>query len=360
MNLIHPLIPLSFLLAACSSNPSTDSQEMNEYRTENGGKTVQSKPAKVEDWAAARSDILRTFAFRALEKNLIEEGRNYLQEACDLDPMDTGSHATLARLFLTEDNARSSLAYSERAIEMSPGNLDLSLVYAAALVETDQVELATAELEKYTDWETIAATPELARAMLLHYASTGGLDDAHEFLEKMTEHMPDSPYTWAMIGDLFLASGDVRNAAEAYMQALERDPSIPTPRVVSEELGLENTPGADPVLVAAMKAEDAEDLAGAERLYRFLIRSQGENSDVHAGLARVLWRQARYAEAMQLTAAMDPSLFTWREHMLVAKIAIGMKDWETARASLTLAQQDRPGLKAAELLLAHVRQEMTR
>jgi hypothetical protein len=46
--------------------------------------------------------------------------------------------------------------------------------------------------------------------------------------------------------------------------------------------------------------------------------------------------------------------------MLVAKIAIGMKDWESARAALTLAQQDRPGLKAAELLLAHVRQEMTR
>lgn len=360
MNLIRPLIPLSFLLAACSSTPNQESQEMNEYRTENGERVVQSKPSNVEDWAAARSDILRTFAFRALEKNLIEEGRNYLQEACDLDPMDTGSHATLARLFLTENDPRSSLAYSERAIEMTPGNLDLSLVYAAALVETDQTELATAELEKYTDWATIAATPELARAMLLHYASTGGLEDAEEFLEKMTTHMPDSPYTWAMIGDLFLASGDVRNAAESYMQALERDPTIPTPRVVSEELGLENTPGADPVLLAAMKAEDEEDLAGAERLYRFLLRSQGEDSDVHAGLARVLWRQARYAEAKKLTDAMDPSLFTWREHMLVAKIAIGMKDWDAARTALTLAQQDRPGLKAAELLLAHVSQEMTR
>ena len=358
MNRILPLFPLSLLLGACASSPSTVS--VNEYRTEDGQKAVRAQQTSVEDWAEARSDILRTFAFRALEKNLIEEGRNYLQEACDLDPLDTGSHATLARLFLTENDPRSSLAYSERAIELSPGNLDLSLVYAAALAETDQGELATAELEKYTDWATIASTPELARAMLLHYASTGGLEDAEEFLGKMTEHMPDSPYTWAMVGDLFLASGDVRNAAESYMQALDRDPTIPTPRVISEELGLEAAIGMDPVLIAARQAEEKEDLAGAERLYRFLMRSKSEDSEVQAGLARVLWRQARYDEAQGLVDDMDETLFTWREHMLVAKIAIGRKDWEAARGSLMLAQRERPGLKAAELLLTHVRQEMTR
>ena len=359
MKRILPLLPLSMLLGACASSP-TQPEDVNEYRAQKGGDSVRAQQGSVEDWAEARSDILRTFAFRALEKNLIEEGRNYLQEACDLDPLDTGSHATLARLFLTENDPRSSLAYSERAIELSPGNLDLSLVYAAALAETDRSELATAELEKYTDWATIASTPELARAMLLHYALTGGLEDAEEFLEKMTEHMPDSPYTWAMVGDLFLASGDVRNAAEAYMQALDRDPNIPTPRVVSEELGLDHAPGIDPVLVAAHQAEEKEDLAGAERLYRFLMRSQGEDPEIHAGLARVLWRQGRYAEAQDLVHAMDPSLFTWREHMLVAKIAIGLKQWDAARASLMLAQRERPGLKAAELLLTHVRQEMTR
>ena len=358
MKRILPLFPLSLLLGACASSPSTES--VNEYRTENGQETVRAQQATVEDWAEARSDILRTFAFRALEKNLIEEGRNYLQEACDLDPLDTGSHATLARLFLTESDPRSSLAYSERAIELSPGNLDLSLVYAAALAETDQDELATAELEKYTDWATIASTPELARAMLLHYASTGGLENAEEFLRKMTEYMPDSPYTWAMVGDLFLASGDVRNAAESYMQALDRDPTIPTPRVISEELGLEAAIGMDPVLIAARQAEEKEDLSGAERLYRFLMRSKKEDSEVEAGLARVLWRQARYDEAQDLVDDMDETLFTWREHMLVAKIAIGRKDWEAARGALMLAQRERPGLKAAELLLTHVRQEMTR
>ena len=114
MKRILPLLPLSMLLGACASSP-TQPEDVNEYRAQKGGDSVRAQQGSVEDWAEARSDILRTFAFRALEKNLIEEGRNYLQEACDLDPLDTGSHATLARLFLTENDPRSSLAYSERA-----------------------------------------------------------------------------------------------------------------------------------------------------------------------------------------------------------------------------------------------------
>lgn len=357
-----PLAALALCLSACSTTPVGDPQAANEVRTSSNGerKTVRSQQQSVDDWAESRSQILRTFAFRALEKNLVEEGRDYLQEACDLDPSDTSSHATLARLYLTENDPRSSLAYSERAIESSPGNLDLSLVYAAALAEVDEEDLATAELEKYTDWATIAATPELARAMLLHYASTGGLEEAEEFLERMTAHMPDSPYTWAMVGDLFLASGDVRNAAEAYMQALDRDPSIPTPRVVSQALGMDADRTADPVLVAARQSEENDDLAGAERLYRFLLRSPSASDDVRAGLARVLWQQGRNDEAQTLIDEMDSSQFTWLEYMLVAKIAIGQKEWDRARSALLLAQRERPNLKAAELLLAHVSQEMTR
>ena len=175
----------------------------------------------------------------------------------------------------------------------------------------------------------------------------------------MTEYMPDSPYTWAMIGDLFLASGDVHNAAESYMQALDRDPTILTPRVISEELGLEAAVGLDPVLIAALQAEEKQDLAGAERLYRFLTRSKSESSEVQSGLARVLWRQGRYDEAQALVNGMNATLFSWREHMLVAKIAIGREDWEGARSALLQAQRKRPGLKAAELLLTHVRQQVT-
>ena len=320
--------------------------------------SAKAQEKSIEEWKQSRSQILRTFAFRALERNLTEESQNYLQQACDLDPTDSKSHATLARLFLTENDPKASLAYAQQGMEATPGNLDLSLVYAAALAETDQSGLATEELEKATDWEAIARSPELARAMLLHYASTGGLEEAREFVARMEQTHPNSPYTFAMLGDLFLASGDVANAAEAYMSALELDPNIPTPRIITEELYLNNGNQQDPILMAAISAEEQADYPGAERLYRFLMKSIPENPDVGLGLARVLWHQGRLDEASEAISTFDTSSFEWREHMLVAKIAIGNQDWEVAHSSLLIAIKLRPGLQAGNLLLEHVRQKM--
>jgi tetratricopeptide (TPR) repeat protein len=347
------------LLGACSSH--TTQNESENWREESvNGSSISTQQSSVEDWKEARSKILRTFAFRALEQNLVEESRNYLQEACDLNQNDVASHATLARLFLAEDDPRASLAYSERGIEATPGNLDLSLVYAAALAETDHLEEATLELERFTDWETIAENPDLARAMLLHYASSGGMEDAQEFVARMAQILPENPYTYAMLGDLFLASGDVKNAADSYIQALERDPSITTPRIISEELGLRGKLGLDPMVAAAQEAERKLDYPGAERLYRFLVSAHPEQTDAHTGLARVLWQQNRLDEAVAALSHVDENLFGWREQMLAAKIAIGQSRWQDAHTALNLARMERPQLKAAELLLTYVRQQMAR
>jgi tetratricopeptide (TPR) repeat protein len=346
-------------LGACSSH--TTQNELENWREESvNGSSISTQQSSVEDWKEARSQVLRTFAFRALEQNLVEESRNYLQEACDLNQNDVTSHATLARLFLAENDPRASLAYAERGIEATPGNLDLSLVYAAALAETDQLDAATLALERFTDWNTISENPDLARAMLLHYASSGGMEDAQEFVDRMAEILPDNPYTYAMLGDLFLASGDVKNAAEAYVQALERDPSISTPRIVSEELGLNGKLGLDPMVAAAQEEERKLDYPGAERLYRFLVKSHPENTDAYIGLARVLWQQNRLDEAQAALSQVDDNLFGWREQMLAAKIAIGQSRWQDAHTALNLARMERPQLKAAGLLLTYVRQQMAR
>lgn len=347
---------LLILLPACSSAIPHHAAAAEQQRK--AEQHAEAQEQTVDEWKQSRSQILRTFAFRALERNLTEESQNYLQQACDLDPTDSQSHATLARLFLTDDDAEASLAYAQQGMESTPGNLDLSLVYAAALAETDQWDRATEELEKATDWEAIARSPELARAMLLHYASSGGMEEAREFVEQMQITHPDNPYTYAMLGDLFLAAGDVRNAAEAYMVALNIDPDLPTPRIITEELNLANDSSLNPLLVAAQVAEDHQDWAGAERLYRFLDQTPDSGMDVQVGLARVLWHQKRLAEAVTILNLLPLQDFTWREHMLVAKIAIGNQDWEKAHASLVIAIQRRPGLKAAELLLTHVKQKM--
>ncbi len=347
---------LMLLLPACSSAIPHHAQQADSQRQAEAHAEAQQQ--SVDEWKQSRSQILRTFAFRALERNLTEESQSYLQQACDLDPTDVQSHATLARLFLTENDAEASLAYAQQGMESTPGNLDLSLVYAAALAETDQFDRATEELEKATDWEAIAKSPELARAMLLHYASSGGMEEAREFVEQMQITHPNNPYTYAMLGDLFLAAGDVTNAAEAYMRALNLDPDLPTPRIITEELSLANDSSTDPILVAAQIAEEKQDWAGAERLYRFLGQVPASDVDVKVGLARVLWHQERLEEAITILDDLPASEFTWREHMLLAKIAIGKKDWQKAHGSLMVANQMRPGLKAAELLLTHVKQKL--
>ena len=114
------------LLPACSSAIPHHAQQAEQKRK--AEEHVAAQEQSVEEWKQSRSQILRTFAFRALEKNLTEESQSYLQQACDLDPTDVESHATLARLFLTEDDPEASLAYAQQGMESTPGNLDLSLV----------------------------------------------------------------------------------------------------------------------------------------------------------------------------------------------------------------------------------------
>ncbi len=348
-------IVLAFAFASCSSFLPYGRSEDAAQSGFDAGFAHQRGDGSTEQWARTRNELLKTFAMRALERDLVEEGQEYLQEACDLDAEDASSHATLARLFLTENDARASLVYAERGIEASPGNRELSLVYAAALAENDQIERATAALEAGTDWGAIAANPELARAMLLHYASTGSLSEAREFVTEMTARMPGNPYSHAMLGDLFLASGDVQNAARAYVEALKVDPSITTPRSIQLLIEVDD-PSVDPVIAAAHKAERNGDWSAAERLYNFLLKAQIENAEAHIGLAQALWRQNRHQEAASMLAQVRAKDLDWPEHMLAAKIAIGMNQWTEAGIELNLALTQRPGLKAAELLLAHVRQ----
>ena len=105
---------------------------------------LNGEPIETSDWQEARGSILRTFAFRALEKNLVEEARQYLSEACEINPNDIACHAALARLYLAEGDHQSALVYAERASIVAPDNPEISMVYAAALAENNRLEEATA------------------------------------------------------------------------------------------------------------------------------------------------------------------------------------------------------------------------
>jgi tetratricopeptide (TPR) repeat protein len=356
---LFPLLTALAVAGACSSAPekAADPGLTAEVSTESTTGEFQAAPASAEnpataeEWGEARGGLLRNFAFRALDHNLLEEGRHYLAQACEADPDDAASHAALARLYLAENDPASALVYAARASAAAPESPEVSMVYAAALAESNQESKATAELEKA--WRAVETDPEFARSVLLHYAATGSVDRAEDFVAWCMTENPDAAGSWATAGDLLLAQGDLDAAAESYRRALELDPTISTPASVDDLIGRGNR-NEDAMNVAARAAEGAGQWPEAEQLYRFLCSKENVTPDARLGLARCMEEQGRFVEAEIQLAQVGYGVRGWRGHLLQSRLDIAGSRWSQARSALLLALEERPGLKAAELLLAHV------
>lgn len=333
------------------NQPQTEAVAASEFVIDGRTEELDREPTSTEEWQEARGSILRTFAFRALEKNLVEEARAYLTEACELNPNDVACHAALARLFLAEGDARSALVYAERAARVAPDSPEISMVYAAALAENGREEEATLTLE--TTWRAVENDPVFARAILTHYSAMGQLDQAKDFVTRMLTEDPNHATSWSMAGDLLLSEGDLEAAAEAYRKALELDPSTPTPESVELIIG-RTPPGMDPLFSVARSAEEKGDLQSAANLYRFLVDTKPLDMQVRLGLCRVLWAQGKQEEADYQLNKVAVGVRGWRGHLLQAKLDIHFERYGKARTALKLALRDRPDQRAAELLLAYV------
>jgi Tfp pilus assembly protein PilF len=319
--------------------------------SQNGSRKQLDKPGETGDWQEARGSILRTFAFRALEKNLVEEAREYLTEACELDPNDVACHAALARLYLAEGDAQSALVYAERAAAAAPDSPEISMVYAAALAENNRMDEATATLE--TAWEAVENDPIFARAILTHYSALGQTNEAKDFVHKVMMEDPNHATSWALAGDLLLSEGDLEGAGESYRKALEIDPNTPTPSSIEMVIG-KNPAGEDPLVSSAQAAEAKGDLESATNLYRFLVDTKPLDMNVRLGLSRVLWAQNRYEQADYQLSKVALGVRGWRGHVLQAKLDIHFERYGKARTALKMALRERPDQRAAELLLAFV------
>lgn len=348
-------LALSLLVAGSCATTTTQQTNGESVRVNGRNTTKQGAELDGEKWNEARGSILRTFAFRALEKGLVEEARQYLTEACEADPNDVESHAALARLYLAEGDGRSSLVYAERAATVAPTNPEVSLVYAAALAENKRFDEATQTLE--TAWAAVERDPAFARAVLTHYAALGEKERAKDFVAKQLKEDPDHASSWALAGDLLIAEGDVAAAAESYRRALELDSRTPTPGSLDHLL--KSSDGEeDAALEAALSAEDRGDLASAENVLRFLITSYPQDTESRIAMARVMWKQHRPEEADRHLQHVTYGDRNWRTHLLQAKIDVHFNRYGAAKSALLLAQHERPGLKSVELLLGYVETQL--
>jgi len=346
---------LAAFAGACSSSPSQPKPEqVNETRTISRTNAVTARPASSKDageWNEARGGLLRTFAFRALDRDLLEEGRQYLAQACEADPNDSTSHAALARLYLAEGDAQSALVYASRASAAAPTDPEVNLVYAAALAETNQPSKATEQLEQ--SWASVSSDPEFARSILMHYATMGDSERAQDFVTKELTENPELAGSWAAAGDLMLAEGDMEGAAASYQHALKIDPTVYTPPSMDDYVGRVSR-NEDPILASARAAEVAGNWQEAVNLYQFMVGKESVPPAAHLGLARCFSQLNRPQEAELQLSQVDPGVRGWRGHLLQARLDIAASRWSNARTSCLLALEERPGLRSAELLLQFV------
>lgn len=349
------LAMLAAITGACSSTtPQQTGSQVNETRTVAQTNAVTAKPASGEksgEWNEARGGLLRTFAFRALDRDLLEEGRQYLTQACEADPNDAASHAALARLYLAEGDAQSALVYASRASTAAPHNPEVSLVYAAALAETNQPEKATQQLEQ--SWMSVATDPEFARSILMHYATMGETERAQDFVTKALTENPELAGSWAAAGDLMLEQGDMEGAAASYQHALTIDPTVNTPPSMDEYVGRVSR-NEDPILASARAAEMSGSWQEAVNLYQFMVGKETVPPEARLGLARCFSELNRPQEAELQLSQVQIGVRGWRGHLLQARLDIAAQRWGMARTACLLALQERPGLRSAELLLQFV------
>ncbi len=311
-------------------------------------------PGTPSAWSESRGEILRSFAWRALERDMIPEAKRYLREACDVDASDGASHSALARLYLSEGDVRASLAFAEKAVSADPTDPSAHMVYAAALMENREPEAAGNALR--LGWQLSGQDPLLARAVMTHHASTGQGETANDFVEHLLTENSEEAVHWAIAGDLYLAEGQLDAAAAAWSEALTRNSDLPAPRVLAGRLGLDLSAG-DPVKAAALKAEAAGDFSAAERLFQFLAEAGHSDAKSIAGLARVLSSLGRHQEARLALRRLAPDQRTWREQLLDARLSIREGRPAAARGILLALLESRPQLRAARLLLEHLQQK---
>jgi tetratricopeptide (TPR) repeat protein len=314
----------------------------------------------------------------ALSRGAAAGFREPLERAVRLHPAEPALHAQLAALYraLGEDElaAREERAAGPRARRSQPGGMapledpvreELFLRVGASL---EWLRAATRHrlargtgAEALAAWdEALALDPDSVRHLVESARLLTRLDrptEATARLDRAEALAPDDPSVAFARGDLLAAAGSRREAAAAYRRALELDPELHDARTRLARLLLEggsvdeglrlleqavaarpDDPDARYNLAQALlwsgrpepaerAAVEALELQPDHRETRFLFRD----------LARVLWRERRYAEALRCyrRAAEGPTEYLPLSTDLVFALATcpdgALRDGEAAR-----------------------------
>ncbi len=191
-------------------------------------------------------------------------------------------------IYLRKGEPALALGYFERVIKAEPGNAEVYLNYARALVMLKRYDEAETVYRK-----TVSLDPSQAVAWLrlgLIASGTGRVDEAEKIYAAFAKARPDLAEPFFYLGQIREQKGDAAQAQALYREAIQKNP-----RFVAgyEALGELLEQKGD-------HAGAGEMFARAEPIYREAIAVNSADADAYNGLGRALAQKGdiRGAEAM--------------------------------------------------------------
>ncbi len=179
-------------------------------------------------------EYAKTLQDPAQRRTILQETEETLQEARDINPLNTDHSANLARMYRTwaelapdaetrQDMIRRSSENYEIATTLSPQNAILWNEWGMLYLSTGQFEKAQEKIGYSREMDPGFAQTWTIQADL--YANQDMITDALEAYQTSLEIDPKQVDVWLRVGDIERQQNDLEKAVEAYEEAVELRPN---------------------------------------------------------------------------------------------------------------------------------------
>jgi tetratricopeptide (TPR) repeat protein/glycosyltransferase involved in cell wall biosynthesis len=187
----------------------------------------------------------------------------------------------MARISRRQQSNDEALGYFRKVLEHDPNHEEALFSYGQILAGRDPA----AAIRHFSDWmerQPTSPTPQLELAQL--YRQAGDTQRAETIVQGLLDHLPNDRNALARIARVLPKdSGHIDQALDLWRRIAERDPSAPSPLVQRAYL-----------LEGARRPEEAESE------YRRALKLAPMDAMALTGLARLLFKQARWNVAVTL------------------------------------------------------------
>ena len=245
------------------------------------------------------------------------------------------------------DRERAAEAF-RRARDAAPEAIAPRMNLAEVLAAADRGSDAVRELEEILNRDPVHAAA-LARLGSIHHGQ-GHYAAAARCFDRLTRLEPERAEAWAGLGAALQMGGDLEAARKAYEQALAADPALP-----------------DAHYNLGTAWQGLRDMDQAEASFRRALEAEPDHAGAVSGLATLLDRRGRYADALRLLEPSlardggDPELVITAaqvlRHLGRAREGVDMVRGRLSGRSLSRSSQQRLAFQLGDLLDAEGRHE---